>query len=61
MKEMKNKEYCKKVSGALKRLRERQLQDVPIENILITCLKAAWNISSKKGEFKPGVFAKGGG
>ena len=56
---MKNREYCNKVSGALKRLRERQLQDVPIENILITCLKAAWNASSKKGEFKPNVFAKG--
>ena len=59
MKGMKNREYCNKVSGALKRLRERQLQDIPIENILITCLKAAWNASSKKGDFKPGVFAKG--
>jgi len=47
------------VSGTLKRIRERQLQDVTIENILITCLKAAWNISSKENEFKPGVFAKG--
>jgi hypothetical protein len=34
--------YEKQVSGALKKLRERELKDVPFADILLTCAKAKW-------------------
>ena len=49
-----HKSYYSKVSNALKNLRAREIRDVPVENILITCLKECW----ASGE-KTGVFAKG--
>ena len=52
-----NASYSSTVATALKNLRGRQLKDVPAENILITCAKAAWY---KKGrEDVAGPFAKG--
>tara|TARA_X000000950_G_scaffold243200_1_gene298091 strand:- start:146 stop:1363 length:1218 start_codon:yes stop_codon:yes gene_type:complete len=50
-------QYCRTVVTALKNLRGRQLKDVPIENILITCIKNGWY---KNGDEKvAGPFASG--
>lgn len=38
---------AKKISTALSSLRRRQLKDVPLENILITCKKRMWYRSAK--------------
>lgn len=39
------------VAGALKKLRERQLKYVPVDNILVTCAKVNWykNVHTEKG------------
>ena len=63
LKGMRSKSYCSKVSTALKNLRERKLQNVDAENILITCVKDAWKreVSKKAAndnKYKPGPFAK---
>jgi hypothetical protein len=34
--------YEKQVAGALKKLRERELKDIPFANILLTCAKTKW-------------------
>jgi hypothetical protein len=54
---MSNSKYCRTVVNALKNLRGRQLEDVPAENILITCAKDGWY---KGGDEKvAGPFASG--
>ena len=54
---MSNSNYCRTVVNALKNLRGRQLKDLPVENILITCAKEGWY---KKGnEGVAGPFASG--
>ena len=50
--------YCNKVSGSLKNLRERKLKGVNIDNILITCMKDAWFKPSNDNQLKLGSFAK---
>ena len=50
--------YTRKVSKALNNLRSRQLKDVPIENVMITCAKVAWYANGDKAANKPGRFAK---
>jgi hypothetical protein len=49
--------YCRTVVNALKNLRGRQLKDVPVENILITCAKDGWYKSGDKTAAGP--FASG--
>ena len=46
--------FYNKISSALKNIRYRELQGVPIENILITCVKDCWFDGDKSG-----VFARG--
>ena len=54
---LKDNQYCRTVVTALKNLRGRQLKDVSIENILITCIKNGWH---KNGDEKvAGPFASG--
>ena len=54
---MSNSNYCRTVVNALKKLRGRQLKDVPAENILLTCAKDGWY---KGGDGKvAGPFASG--
>ena len=50
--------YTTKVSKALNNLRSRQLKNVPIENVMITCAKYAWYTNGDKVANKPGPFAK---
>ena len=45
----------KKVSGALKRIRERLMRGVPLENVMITSSKDMWFTSTDR----PGPFATG--
>ena len=40
---MSKSNYCRTVVNALKNLKGRQLKDVPVENILITCAKDGWH------------------
>jgi hypothetical protein len=44
----------KQVSMNLKNLRQRELQNVEANNIMITCIKAAWDDTNKHGGFKRG-------
>ena len=54
---LKDDQYCRTIVTALKNLRGRQLNDVSIENILITCIKNGWR---KNGDEKvAGPFASG--
>ena len=54
---MSNANYCRSIVNALKNLRGRQLKDVPLENILITCNKKAWYKNENKN--LAGPFASG--
>ena len=54
----KSASYCNKVSGSLKNLRGRQLKDVDIKDILITCMKDAWLKPVNDNKVKLGPFAK---
>lgn len=54
-------DLAEKVSGALKKLKERKLRDVPDDHVLITCAKENW-FKDGNGDLnkrKAGCFAKG--
>ncbi len=67
-KEGKSREYDRLVPKALYALARRQLKDVPLENILLTCPKRKWFADGKSpkvgsdgvevGKFRPGPYAK---
>lgn len=53
----------RKVATALKKIRERELTDVPRSNVMVTCAKQRWFDGSKgpqdTADPKPGTFASG--
>ena len=53
-----NKSYYPIISNALKNLRCRKLKGIPLENILVTCLKAGWFKSNKSKNKVSGNFSK---
>ena len=55
---LKDCRYTGKVSKALNNLRSRQLKNVSIENVMITCAKVAWYANGNKASNKLGPFAK---
>ena len=52
------KSYYSKISNALKNLRCRDLKGIPLENILITCLKAGWFKNNKSSKKVSGNYSK---
>ena len=46
--------YRKRVTMNLKNLRQRELQNVEANDIMITCIKSAWEETNKLGGFKRG-------
>ena len=50
--------YYSKISNALKNLRCRELKSIPLENILITCLKAGWFKNNNSKNKLSGNFSR---
>jgi hypothetical protein len=48
----------KKVAKALMNLRQRALQDTPLDKVMITCAKSNWYHKGNSDNRKPGGFAK---
>ena len=52
---MRSKNYCSKINNALKNLKYRELKEVELSDVLLTCRKEGWI----KAEDKAGVFSVG--
>ena len=52
---MRSHDYCSKINNALRNLKSRELKEVELSNVLLTCKKEGWI----KAEDKAGVFSVG--
>ena len=50
---MRSPDYCSKINNALRNLKSRELKEVELSNVLLTCKKEGWI----KAEDKAGVFS----